>query len=57
MTAFKEVGSRYKAHSTREKFRLRIEYYVYAQSGKTKWLKVLFKKYPEWIELREVLEK
>jgi len=51
-----DESEHYKSLSTHEKIRLRIQYYVYAQSGKTNGLKKLSKKYPEWVELRERLE-
>ncbi len=50
-----DESERYCLLSTHDKIRLRLEYYVYAQSGDFDGLRRLNKRYPEWIELRETL--
>lgn len=51
-----DESERYRSLSTHKKIRLRLKYYVCAQSGNTKCLKALFEKYPEWVELGGGLE-
>jgi tetratricopeptide (TPR) repeat protein len=51
-----DESERYCSLSSHEKIRVRLEYYVYAQSGDDKGLRRLSKLYPEWIELRKALD-
>jgi tetratricopeptide (TPR) repeat protein len=51
-----DESERYCSLSTHDKIRLRLEYYVYAQSGDFDGLRRLNKRYPEWVELRDTLK-
>jgi tetratricopeptide (TPR) repeat protein len=51
-----DESERYCSLSTHDKIRLRLEYYVYAQSGDFDGLRRLNKLYPEWVELRDTLK-
>ena len=50
-----EESERYKALSTHQKIRLKIKFFAAVHSGDAKGLKKLYKKYPEWVALRDAI--